>query len=36
MWTPPVADVIRANEGLMALVREVLVKPLVHITGMFV
>ena len=34
--SPPVADAIRANEGLMVLVREVLVKPLVHITGMFV
>ncbi|RCV63254.1 hypothetical protein C5S53_14995 [Methanophagales archaeon] len=34
--SPPVADVIRANEGLMALVRAGLVKPLVHITGMFV
>jgi hypothetical protein len=34
--SPPLADAIRANEALMALVREGLVKPLVDITGMFV
>jgi hypothetical protein len=34
--SPPIADVIRANEGLMALVREGLVKPLVHISRMVV
>jgi hypothetical protein len=34
--SPPIADVIRANECLMALVREGLVKPLVDITRMLV
>jgi len=34
--SPPLADVIRENEGLQTAVREGLIKPLVHITGMFV
>jgi PKD repeat protein len=34
--SPPLADVIRDNEGLRTAVREGLVKPLVHITRMFV
>ena len=34
--SPPLADLIRDNEGLRTAVREGLVKPLVHIAGMFV
>ena len=34
--SPPLADVIRENEGLRTAVRGGLVKPLVHITRMFV
>jgi hypothetical protein len=34
--SPPIADVIRANEGVGTAVREGFVKPLVHITEMFV
>jgi len=34
--SPPLADVIRENEGLRTAVRAGLVKPLVHIAGMFV
>nr|QNO54737.1 hypothetical protein FCNABNJO_00003 [Methanosarcinales archaeon ANME-1 ERB7] len=34
--SPPLADVIRENAGLRTVVRGGFVKPLVHITGMFV
>jgi PKD repeat protein len=34
--SPPLAEVMRDNEGLRTAVRDGLVKPLVHITGMFV
>ncbi|MCD6434439.1 MAG: PKD domain-containing protein, partial [Candidatus Diapherotrites archaeon] len=34
--SPPIADVIRENEGLRTIVREGLVKPLVYITRWFV
>ncbi len=34
--SPPIADVIRENEGLRTVVREGLVEPLVHVTRWFV
>jgi hypothetical protein len=34
--SPPIADVLRENEGLRAVVRVSLVKPLVYVTRMFV